>query len=477
MKRREFVQKSSLCGAALASYNLYDLALPDDTKALSSSGGIGIEEGPYILEKGKEQNIAPVVRPEIRNNPRAVFLIETHVDSRKDENGFFTGAIPQLQEAGRQVVSELFVKGFRKGGSTLLKPNFTYVAPEYYNRTCGVMTSPDFVAGFAERLRELGNTNVIAGERIGGGPGMHRKTGVYKALDSKDVNLIEASYAEFSHYRKDELNWSKTRGSIIWKNIPHWRPIGDSDNTLINIAKLKTHDIGLTTLAVKNLQGAVPRGHGHFCDPWAKMKLHSEQWDLNFKRDYYRDYQQRIEASFRTHLDAGYKNLDYFNIYPKYLEKGGWDAFRKIAQKRLEGASVAQQYEVRRIKKDETIIWCEMMATRIEYRGAPAIMGNIIAITKRKQAEQALRETEKRLYEEEKRMELLKFANDVALKLMHDLRNPMVTIGGFSKRLSGNKYPEDKVQQYTKIIFEESVKLDNVLKKVLAHLKSAAEQV
>jgi nitrogen-specific signal transduction histidine kinase len=74
-------------------------------------------------------------------------------------------------------------------------------------------------------------------------------------------------------------------------------------------------------------------------------------------------------------------------------------------------------------------------------------------------------------------MELLQFANDVALKLMHDLRNPMVTIGGFSKRLSGNKYPEDKVQQYTKIIFEESVKLDNVLKKVLAHLKSAAEQV
>ena len=159
-------------------------------------------------------------------------------------------------------------------------------------------------------------------------------------------------------------------------------------------------------------------------------------------------------------------------IVPEYR-----DAFRQIAQKRLEGASVAQQYEVRRIKKDETIIWCEMMATLIEYRGTPAIMGNIIDITKRKQAEQALRETEKRLYEEEKRMELLQFANDVALKLMHDLRNPMVTIGGFSKRLSGNKYPEDKVQQYTQLIFEESVKLDNVLKKVLAHLKSAAEQV
>ena len=74
-------------------------------------------------------------------------------------------------------------------------------------------------------------------------------------------------------------------------------------------------------------------------------------------------------------------------------------------------------------------------------------------------------------------MELLQFANDVALKLMHDLRNPLVTIGGFSKRLSANKYPEEKVQQYTKIIFEESMKLDEVLKKVLSHLNSAADQV
>jgi PAS domain S-box-containing protein len=153
------------------------------------------------------------------------------------------------------------------------------------------------------------------------------------------------------------------------------------------------------------------------------------------------------------------------------------DNFRRRAQKRLEGATVVQQYEVQRIKKDGTTIWCEMMATRIEYKGKPAIMGNIIDITKRKQAEKALRETGRQLYEEEKRMELLQFANDVALKLMHDLRNPLVTIGGFSKRLSANKYPEEKVQQYTKIIFEESMKLDEVLKKVLSHLKSAADQV
>jgi signal transduction histidine kinase len=96
---------------------------------------------------------------------------------------------------------------------------------------------------------------------------------------------------------------------------------------------------------------------------------------------------------------------------------------------------------------------------------------------KRKQAEEAKRESEKRLYQEQKRMKMLAFANDIALKLMHELRNSVVSIGGFSRRISSRECSEDKLKEYTKIIFEESIKLDNVLNEVLAHLKTAAEQV
>jgi PAS domain S-box-containing protein len=70
---------------------------------------------------------------------------------------------------------------------------------------------------------------------------------------------------------------------------------------------------------------------------------------------------------------------------------------REIASKRLNGTTVPQRYEARRLKKNGEIIWCEMMATKIQYQGTPAIMGNVIDITKRKLADEAIKKSEKQL--------------------------------------------------------------------------------
>ena len=68
----------------------------------------------------------------------------------------------------------------------------------------------------------------------------------------------------------------------------------------------------------------------------------------------------------------------------------------QIAAKRLKGEVVPQRYEIRRVTKGGELLWCDMMANRIDYAGEPAIMGNILDITERKRAEEALRESEKR---------------------------------------------------------------------------------
>jgi PAS domain S-box-containing protein len=70
---------------------------------------------------------------------------------------------------------------------------------------------------------------------------------------------------------------------------------------------------------------------------------------------------------------------------------------RRMVSKRLKGETVSPRYEVQRLRKDGTAVWCEMMATRIEYRGRPAIMGNIIDITERKRVEEELREMIRRM--------------------------------------------------------------------------------
>ncbi|HEC67978.1 MAG TPA: PAS domain S-box protein, partial [Candidatus Desulfofervidus auxilii] len=67
---------------------------------------------------------------------------------------------------------------------------------------------------------------------------------------------------------------------------------------------------------------------------------------------------------------------------------------KQVSLKRQKGRVVSQRYEIRKIRKDGKTIWCETIATLIRYKGRPAIMGNVIDITQRKQVEENLRESE-----------------------------------------------------------------------------------
>lgn len=79
-------------------------------------------------------------------------------------------------------------------------------------------------------------------------------------------------------------------------------------------------------------------------------------------------------------------------IHPDHRE-----LVRQTKLKRLKGEPAPKRYEVKRLRKDGKSIWCETIAVRIEYKGKPAIMGNIVDINEHKQAEEALKEKEEEL--------------------------------------------------------------------------------
>lgn len=116
-------------------------------------------------------------------------------------------------------------------------------------------------------------------------------------------------------------------------------------------------------------------------------------------------------------------------------------------------------------------------AVSVTLNSREHLLESFLDVTKRKQAEEALWESEKLVYSQEKKMEMLKFANDVALKLMHELRNPLVAIGGYSKLICSKDYPEDKLRAYAQIVMEQAIRLDKAVNDVLVHLKAGAEEL
>lgn len=358
MNRRGFIETGARFGAAFAGTALAEFAMPGAVDAIGTSGGIDILEGLDIVERGKAKNKRPLIRPEIANNPRAVFIIETHVDATRDNRDYFYDAREQLFQTGRDTARKLFVAGSALGGSTAICPNFCTVEKSVASPVSGIMTSPDFIAGFVEALRALGNTNSLVCTR-GATVGIHRTTGIYDAFDAHNIDFIEGKYQSFRDYdEKKELNWHRVDNPVVWKNIPTVRPLCDKDCLFISMPKLKSHNLGITTLSVKNHQGMVPTGYGGFCTQWAALEyICTEASGMHFERDFVKDYFQNVEAGFLKHRAAGFKYWDFEKAYPAYEKKGGWEAFKKIKDDPKKVVEFTREIP-------ENLMWDEMWCQR-----------------------------------------------------------------------------------------------------------------
>ena len=113
----------------------------------------------------------------------------------------------------------------------------------------------------------------------------------------------------------------------------------------------------------------------------------------------------------------------------------------KRRAERLRGEKAPSEYDARGLTKKGETIWVRRRNTDIEYKGRPAILGNIVDITEQKREREGLK--------------------DFVHVVTHDLKTPVVAIYGFSERLLKNH----------------SDKLDEKARSYLDHIMGSARRM
>ncbi|RJP15315.1 MAG: PAS domain S-box protein [Candidatus Abyssobacteria bacterium SURF_5] len=120
-------------------------------------------------------------------------------------------------------------------------------------------------------------------------------------------------------------------------------------------------------------------------------------------------------------LDSSFERL----IYPEDRE-----LVDRIVTRRLSGEDAAAHYEFRAVTKSGDIVWLESFGTKIDYQGRPALLVHLNDVTDRKNAEEALKESE------QKYRTLIEEAKDIIYTI--DLKtNTISSANSFSEEILG----------------------------------------
>ena len=193
------------------------------------------------------------------NDPRAVLVSRTPVSNPVRESDYIRAAKTVLAAMQAQL----------EGEKAVLKPNIT-VGELYQDPDSGVTTHPAFVQGLIEYLQARGV----------------KRGGCYILEDPRDTDDNEprhwrgTGYPEVAQATGAKLR-CPTSYTCVKKPVPQplvfptlnvSRLAAAPNTVLINVPKLKTHNLAITTLCLKNLMGAVNVYDRHYCtQAWREM--------------------------------------------------------------------------------------------------------------------------------------------------------------------------------------------------------------
>lgn len=94
---------------------------------------------------------------------------------------------------------------------------------------------------------------------------------------------------------------------------------------------------------------------------------------------------------------------------------------------------------------------------------------NALIYSNLEETNKSLREAQEKLIQQEKMVAL----GEMATSMAHEIRNPLVSIGGFARRLRDKPVTGEQVKKYSEIIFEEVSRLEQILQEILAFARES----
>ncbi len=302
MKRRQFLGTALAAGAGLTIA---------PRLGASPSGAHTLRNHPRAAADSLQ------LHPFITAHPDAVFIRRTNITEKTDTSGKFS--------AGSAFAGELFTA--TDAGeipfihAMAVKPNLTCTSGTGNTPAgMGIMTDIPFVDGVLQGLRDRGFPGNNIFMREGNWLGDGYCASEYAVTGPMLEQLVQrhgCHVFDFSTGRRlnemtlgtlqagTEVIWRDVPDGVVFKRIGYVAPYNDDDTFLLNIAKFKTHSMGMT-LTVKNLQGMAVSPYVRFCEGLDATAQHPSSVLV----DYHADREQRIDALYAAHLAKGIPRWD-----------------------------------------------------------------------------------------------------------------------------------------------------------------------
>jgi len=224
------------------------------------------------------------LHPFIEAHPEAVFIRPTHVASRGDSDAKRREAF----ELARRIFIPAATPGIDLSHKFAIKPNLT--ATKDTGLTYAIVTDPYVVEGLIEGMGRVG----VRAENI------YVREGLMPEQPSTGYSAM--AQRQGVHYGDNDSREPLSKecpDGVVFRRTKYVGPFNYPDTHVINVSKLKTHEMGLT-LCVKNLQGTNAQPYIRFCSGLQTA----------IARDFQPDAESHVDDLHSQHRRAGIPRWD-----------------------------------------------------------------------------------------------------------------------------------------------------------------------